>query len=124
LGAQLSGTAKFAGWLLGLALVGGCVHPRRPLVVTDSDPSIKIPATEIAVQRHDLSAVPQMIKDLESDDPAVRLYASYALEELTKQSFGYRYYDDEDQREAAIGRWRRWYAEHGKPTTAGAMEKP
>lgn len=98
-----------------LALAAGCVHPRAPLIVTDPDPSIKIPATAKAVRGHDLSAVPQLIRDLESDDPAVRLYASHALAKLTDQDLGYRYYDDDDHRAAAVDRWRHWYFENADP---------
>src|SRR4051812_19388126 len=79
-----------------IATAAGCVHPRGPVVVTDPDPSVKIPATAKAVRTHDLSAVPQLIKDLQSDDPAVRLYAAHALEQLTGQSLGYRYYAPDD----------------------------
>jgi hypothetical protein len=79
------------------------------LVVTNPDPSVKIPATERAVRNHDLSAVPQLIKDLQSDDPAVRLYAAHALEQLTGQDLGYRYYAPDDDRLAAVARWQQWY---------------
>ena len=92
-----------------LTALAGCVHPRGPVVVTDPDPSVKIPATARAVRRHDLSAVPQLIQDLQSDDAAVRLYAQHALEQLTGQDFGYRYYDADDARYAAVGRWQQWY---------------
>ena len=90
-------------------MAGGCVHPRAPLIVTDPDPSVKIPATELAVRRHDLSAVPQLIKDLQSDDAAVRLYSAYALQQLTGQDLGYRYYAPDDDRVAAVARWQQWY---------------
>ena len=94
---------------LALMAAAGCVHPRGPVVVTDPDPSVKIPATAKAVRTHDLSAVPQLIKDLQSDDPAVRLYAAHALEQLTGQNMGYRYYAPDDDRVAAVARWQQWY---------------
>src|SRR4051812_15904385 len=72
--------------MLSLAVcLTACTAPRGPLVVTDPDPSIKIPAIQKAVRDKDMKAVPQLIKDLESDDPAVRLYANHALEQLTGQ---------------------------------------
>ena len=98
-------------WLAVFLVAGGCAHPRGPLVVSSSDPSIKIPATTIADRNHDKSAIPQLIKDLESDDAAVRLYASHALHDLTNRTFGYRFYDSDDERFAAVQRWKQWYAE-------------
>lgn len=89
-----------------------CTAHRGPLVVTDPDPSVKIPAMQKAVRNHDMSAVPQLIKDLDSDDAAVRLYANRSLEELTGQRFGYRYFGGDEEREAAAARWRQWYQEY------------
>lgn len=96
----------------------GCTAPRRPLVVTDPDPSVKIPAYKKAVRQKDSAAVRQMVADLESDDPAVRLYAVTALERMTGQTFGYRYYDGDEQRRPAVERWRRWL-DSGEQATAG-----
>jgi hypothetical protein len=95
-----------------LALMAtSCAAPRPPLVVTDPDPSVKIPAIQKAVREKDQSVVPQLIKDLDSDDAAVRMYANHALEELTGQNFGFRYYDDDAEREPAVQRWKRWLTE-------------
>ena len=88
----------------------GCTAPRRPLVVTDPDPSVKIPAFKKAVDEKDRAAVRQLVADLENDDPAVRLYAIGALRRMTGQSFGYEYYDGDEQRRQAVERWRRWLA--------------
>jgi hypothetical protein len=91
-------------------LIGGCTAPRPPLVVTDPDPSIKIPAMKKAVETDNRSAIPQMIRDLDSDDPAVRLFAIEALQRLVKTTFGYDYYLDRGQRKAALERWAQWQA--------------
>lgn len=88
-----------------------CTATRGPLVVTDPDPSIKIPAIEKAVRTRDMSALPQLVKDLDSDDAAVRLYANHALEQLSGMNFGYRYFDDADQREPAAKKWRDWLSD-------------
>ena len=85
-----------------------CTAPKPPLVVSDPDPSVKIPAIQKAVRENNRSILPQLVKELDSDDPAVRLYANHALEQLTGQAFGYQYFAGEDQREAAAGRWRQW----------------
>jgi hypothetical protein len=76
--------------------------------VANPDPSAKIPAIEQSVASKDLSAVPQMVKDLDSDDPAVRFYAIGGLRRLTGQNFGYQYYNDEDQRRPALEKWKVW----------------
>ena len=88
-----------------------CTAPRPPLTVTNPDPSIKIPAIEKAVREKDRSAVPQLVKDLDSDDPAVRFYANHALEVLTGRNFGYRYFDNDTLREPAAQKWRQWLAD-------------
>lgn len=96
-------------WALA-ALMCGCTAPRGPVVVTDPDPSIKIPAMKQAVRSGDRKAVPQMIHDLGSDDPAVRFFAIQSLERLLKMTFGYDYYQDRDQRRPAVDRWKQWQA--------------
>jgi hypothetical protein len=101
----------FGGILILTAIIAclvGCTAPRPPLVVTDPDPSIKIPAIKIAVAQKDRDAAKQLVKDLDSDDPAVRFYAIEGLRKLTGEHFGYRYYDDADVRKPAVERWRAW----------------
>ena len=71
---------------------------------------MKIPAYKRAVRKKDPAAVRQLVSDLESDDPAVRLYAIHALQGLTGERFGYRYYDGDERREEAVGKWRQWLA--------------
>lgn len=98
--------------LLGMVeLLAGCGGiPRGQRVVTNPDPSAKIPAIKASVQTNDTSVVQQLIKDLESDDPAVRFYAIAGLQRLTGQTFGYQYYADEPQRAAAVQQWKAWLA--------------
>jgi hypothetical protein len=110
-GARIVASAAVVCGTLAFALGSvGCVHPRAPLVVTDPDPSVKIPAYKQAVRRKDRAAVKQLVKDLDSDDAAVRFYAINALERMTGQRFDYRYYDDEEQRRPAVERWQAWVA--------------
>jgi len=93
-----------------VALIGACSAPQAAMVVSDPDPSVKIPATKLAVENRDMSSVQQMIKDLESDDPAVRFYAFSGLQKLTGETFGYQYFADEDKRAPAVGKWKAWLA--------------
>ena len=71
----------------------------------------KIPALKSAVEQRDLSVAPQLVKDLESSDPAVRFYAIEGLQRLTGETFDYVYYDDRPQREAAVSKWKHWLSE-------------
>lgn len=89
-----------------------CTAPRPPLVVSDPDPSIKILAIKLAVERGDRSVIPQLVADLESDDPAVRLFSIGALEKFTGERFGFEYYLDDDQRKPAVRKWQEWLKGH------------
>lgn len=94
--------------VIGTIASSSCTAPRGPLVVTDPDPSIKIPAIKVAVARKDLSNARQMVKDLESDDAAVRFYAIGGLRRLTGENFGYLYYEEAEERKPATKRWQAW----------------
>lgn len=59
--------------------------------------------TDPAKIRH---AMPGLIQNLTSDDPAVRLLSAEALRELTGETYGYRYFDPEWLRTPAVDRWR------------------
>jgi len=102
--------ALLASIPLALA-ISGCSAPRPTIEVTNPDPSGKIPAMKKAVREHDLTVVRQLVKDLDSDDPAVRLFAIQALEKLTGQRYGYEYYADELQRKPALSAWQQWLAQ-------------
>ena len=91
--------------------IGGCTAPRGPIEVTNPDPSGKIPAMKKAVREHDLKVVRQLFKDLDSDDPAMRLFAIHALHELTGQRYGYEYFADDIQRRPALDQWKLWLAQ-------------
>jgi hypothetical protein len=97
--------------------MSSCTAPRGPLVVTDPDPSIKIPAIKKAVRTDNTSTIPQLIADLDNDDPAVRFYAINGLERLTGETFGYRYYLDEDRRKPHLLKWRQWLEQQHTPAT-------
>ncbi len=88
-------------------------RPIEPLTVTNPNPTIKIPAIKEAVRQDKISAVPQMVHDLNSDDPAVRLFSIYGLRKLTGEDFGYRFYLDEEERQPALAKWREWLGKSG-----------
>jgi PBP1b-binding outer membrane lipoprotein LpoB len=112
-----------SAWLILLIplLVGGCAKPDKPSVYS-ADPSLKIPSLKYQDLR-DTKALRQMVKDLDSDDPAVRFYTINKLKEITGNTLGYRYYDDEMRRLPALKKWQQWLAEREgttKPATMGA----
>ncbi len=90
-------------------LTAGCA-PSVSRGIADDDASFKIPAIKKAIASDDKAAAEQLVVDLENDDPAVRFYAIEGLRRLTGQTFGYRYYDHEAVRRAAVERWKQWLA--------------
>jgi hypothetical protein len=99
-------------FVCGIFLATGCSESRGPVSVKSDDPTLKIPAIKQDVQRKNTADVPVMVKDLNDQDSAVRLYAIEGLRRLTGDDFGYHYYDDEDQRRPAIDRWNAWLKQH------------
>jgi hypothetical protein len=84
------------------ALLWGCAD-HGPRTVSNPDLEEKIPAIEDASRHHDLSAAPQLVKDLDSDDPAVRFYSIRGLCSLTGET-----------RKPAVARWKHWLGEQQK----------
>ena len=81
-----------------------------PPDLKDSDPTVRIPAIHKSVRNRNQADEGRMVKDLNSEDPAVRFYAIEGLYRLTGQTLGYRYYDNEAQRQMAIRKWEQWLA--------------
>ena len=108
------------GFILVLALSAAadlsCTAPRPAPKVADPDPQVNIAGIREAAARKDRSKLPGLVDQLESDDPAVRMYAIHALETFAGQRFGYEYYFDEDQRKPSLARWREWLKQQqGQP---------
>jgi hypothetical protein len=70
-----------------------------------ANPAGKLYAIEQAARTQDRAAIPRIIEQLASDDPAVRAVAIATLQKLTGETYGYRDYDPPSQRQAAIDRW-------------------
>ena len=92
-----------SAWLM----MTGC-FPRESQSIGATDPSASIPAIQEAARKKDRSAVPALIKQLSSDDPAVRFYAIEALKKITGQTMDYHYYEDAEERKEAVRRWDKW----------------
>jgi hypothetical protein len=97
-------------FILMLAFTG-CGPDYGPVKVENPDLRAKVPAIKQEVREHSLDEAPQLVKDLDNDDPAVRFYAFEGLRRLTGQTLDYRYYDDAIERKPAITRWKQWLEE-------------
>jgi hypothetical protein len=74
------------------------------------DPLNSIPAIQEAARKKDRKAIPELVKQLDNDDPAIRFYAISALQDITGQTFGYHYFDDKPRRKPAVEKWAEWAA--------------
>lgn len=105
------------GWLSA-----GCVAPPEPVRLSSPNPAIKARAAKRAAKAPDQHSLRQLVKDLDSDDAAVRFYAIGALRRTAGDSFGYEYYADEERRRPAVRRWQQWLeAREVAPTTGQAV---
>ncbi len=92
--------------LAGVVLVcGACNAPQREANFDSIDPSERSLAAARAAQERDANAIPELIKMLESSDPAARMTAIASLERITGERFGYDPTGAPVARRAAIERW-------------------
>lgn len=101
--------------MTGLALwlicaCGSCAAPATDLYsrLQDQDPGVRSAAVVEAGNRKDPNAATYLVDRLGDSETEVRFFAALALEKITGQTMGYRYYEPSDRREEAIGRWREW----------------
>jgi HEAT repeats len=100
-----------AGLILPLALLLGglsCTAPQPAPDIKDPEAAIKIAGIRQAAARKDRSVLPALVAALDSDDPAVRLFAIEALQRFAGERFGYEYYYDEELRKPSLARWQAW----------------
>lgn len=71
------------------------------------DPGAKLRAILDAGGTKDVSAIPALVEQLASDDPAVRLCSIIALDRITGTRLGYSPYAPDAQRRAAVNQWAR-----------------
>ncbi len=96
---------------------------RQALALDPANPRVLHYFGVLHYQRGEHETAARLISEalrLDSDDAAVRLYAIRGLKEITGNTFGYRYYEDEIQRKPALDRWKQWLKDRepaSKPTT-------
>ena len=106
-----AGIMILVGGLITGSLVNGCFSPDPKSLTSDSAPNL-IPAIKDAANRNDRAAIPGLIQNLDDKDSAVRFAAISALKKMTKQDFGYCYYESQYDRKPAIKRWQDWLKAH------------
>jgi len=103
---------------IGAAALGllGCAHSDDAIGFQEQDPAARLRAVRRAAETRDQSSIPQLIDELESDDPAQRMLAIQALQEITGQTLGYDHAAGPEQRAAAVRRWAEWYSQRSETT--------
>jgi hypothetical protein len=106
--------AVAAGAGLCCCAVGCFGGGREPARLSSNNPGSKIPAIKKAAgdgcadDPRDTQTARQLVKSLDSDDPAVRFYAIRGLQSLTGETFGYVWYGDDRDRVGALEKWKQW----------------
>jgi len=91
--------------MFALLLCGGCAPPASQGGFHSPDPASKLYAIHSAGESRDRKNIPVLVEQLDSDDPAVRVFAINALERITGERLGYNPYADEATRRSAIDAW-------------------
>lgn len=93
--------------MLAVSVLPACTRP-TPKGFDALAPEGRLNAIVQAAADRDTTAIPDLIRQLASDDAAVRLFAIRALERITGQTMGYRHDDPPWKRADAIDRWATW----------------
>ena len=91
--------------------MSGCSLPEERADFDSISPAEQTRAIVDAARDRDRAAIPDLINELESSDPAARMLAIATLRELTNQDLGYHPTAAESERRLAIVRWRQWNAQ-------------
>jgi hypothetical protein len=86
-------------------LAGACTAPATEADFDSAVPAARLQAIERAAVQRDETATIQLLEQLDSDDPAVRMLALEALKRLDDDTHGYWFADPPYERRAAIERW-------------------
>ena len=81
--------------------------------ISAAQPEVASQAMNKAAQKKDRRAIVPLVKRLYDEDSAIRLSAYRALQSITGEDMGYRNYEPEVKRVAAIKRWETWLVEEG-----------
>ena len=108
----------FATAVLAGGLVACRASPAKARAQLVSGTPVQQAQAAVKLTEHrDVQSIPELIALLNDKDPAVRMYAITALEDLTGQTYGYKFYAPETERAAASRRWQAALREGQLPTT-------
>ncbi|HYF15326.1 MAG TPA: HEAT repeat domain-containing protein [Phycisphaerales bacterium] len=99
------GPARGSAAALCASLLAAC-GPTVDPSFDSPEPAARNAAIVEAVRSGDRAAIPDLVRMLESDDPATRVLAIRALERLTGRTLDYEATADELARAGAVRRWR------------------
>lgn len=100
-----------------LLLGTGCsAPPASQGGFSSNNPASLVYAIHRAGEEKDKTKLPQLVTALENDDPAVRMMAIYALEQITGKRLGYDPYAPPDERAVAVERWEQTIRTKNQPT--------
>lgn len=108
-------------WCLVAVAAAGCA-PEKPSLYTrlqDENPAVRLQAVHEAGNAKDVKAVPYLVDRLTDSDADVRMFAILALERITGQTHGYKYFAAPRERKDAADRWRKWLDEEYPTQMAG-----
>ncbi len=105
-------------WVLPVLLVQGCGGAIRPSFDSPEPAARNAAIVDAAGRQGNDDALPELVRLLESDDPATRLLAITTLERKTGTRLGYHYDAPESRREPALLAWRQWLKEHNRESPA------
>ncbi len=88
----------------------GCGPSQETLykMFQDENPAVRLRAVRQAGTTKDTTALPYLVDRLTDTESEVRFFAILALEKITGERKGYKYYGSGEDRAAAAGRWRDW----------------
>lgn len=105
--------------LVPLSVMFGCELPGRQPDYDSYDPAERALAAVETHNDRDYRDIPELIEQLDSSDPAVRMFAAEALQALTGETLGYQFSDPELDRRDATDRWEAWWRENKERYLSG-----
>ena len=91
--------------------------------ISSVQPEVASKAMNTAAQKKSRLAIVPLEKRLYDEDPVMRLSAIRALQRITGEDMGYRSYEPQVKRMAAIKRWEAWLVQEGLQNGQESHEK-
>ena len=104
-----------------ILLTGLSACASAPPDFNSPEPAARNAAIVRAARDKDQSAIPDLIRMLDSDDPTTRVLAIRTLERLTGQTHGYDPEADAASRSRAVDEWTSWCEGRGSGGESGSV---